>query len=287
MEDIFVDDIVDAVLPGTSFLKNGAFPELPLKLPGLDPSNRNERHSEGGLQFLAPGLANGQTAEYRETLATFASNRDAATRNSCIFRGWNYGAGTVQINAAYGSIGSGEEFAYQPPFNTETWSETHVARFTAPGGLEKRIVSAYGDWGSGRTGFFIGGTEGAFRYTPVVGASIDVISWFGSSSLNVQGNGFYFSTNNQRYLQQLNATADAFLSLPYAGNEDEIIVGYDPRLERIPPLQARDIHLIPVAAANVITPTSGAKLFWDSATDSLSAKNTAGTVFKYSGARRL
>jgi hypothetical protein len=286
MPDVYVDDIVDALPLGKTLLKTGKFPEAPVTLPGLDPTDRNWSVSDGCLQFFAPGLKAGQTAEWRESLATFDSNRDVTTLNSCIFRGWNYAAGG-QINAAYGTIGSGEEFAYQPTGNNETWSEIHPARFIPPGGLEKRLISGYGDWATGRTGILVSGSEGSIRYQPTVGASIDLIYWGSSSSMNVQGNGFYFPQSGNRYLQQLNANANGFLSLPYAGSGDEIFVGYDPHLQNIPPLCARDIHLIPVAAANVITPTSGVKLFWDSATDSLSAKTTAGTVLRYSGSRRL
>lgn len=286
MLDVFVDDIVDALPIGKDFLKTGRFPEHPLEMPSLDPLDRTARVSNGGLQYFAPGLANGDTAEYRTTLATFDSNRDTGTLNSCTFRGWNYGAGASQINPAFGSIGSGEEFAYQPPGGTETWSETHPARFTPPGGLEKRFLSGYGDWATGRTAFSFSSTQGYLQYQPLVGATTNLISWQ-SESIDVGGNGFYFPQSGNRYLQQLNANANGFLSLPYAGTGDEIIVGHDPYLGTIPPLCARDIHLIPVAAANVIAPTSGVKLFWDSATDSLSAKTTAGTVLRYSGTRRL
>lgn len=286
MDDIFVDDLVDAVEPGKYFLKNGKFPELPLALPGLDPTDREAGVSAGGLQYFAPGLREGQTAEWRETLGTFDNNREPDTLNSCIFRGWNYGAGASQINAAYGSIGSGEEFAYQPPGRTETWSESHPLRFTPPGGGERRIFSGYGYWETGQTWLACTATEGVLQYQPIVGPLVNLISW-GSESISVGGNGFYFPQSGRGYLQQLNANANAFLSLPYAGSEDEIIAGHDPLINNIPPLRTRDIHLMPVAAADVIAPTSGVKLFWDATSDSLSAKNAAGTVFKYSGSRRL
>ena len=286
MDDIFVDDLVDAVEPGKAFLKEGKFPESPLRLPDLDPTDRTARASDGGLQFFAPGLHAGQTAEWRETLGVFASNRDPATRNSVIFRGWNYGAGAAQLNPAYASIGSGEEFAYQPTGNNETWSESHPLRFTAPGGLEKRLVSGFGEWATGRTAVALIGTNGFLQYQPLVGNLVSLMSWQ-SASIDVSGNGFYFSETNKRYLNQRNANANGFISLPYVGTNDEVFVGYDPYIQNIPPLCTRDIHLIPMAAADVITPSWGVKLFWDLTTDALSAKSYTGTVFRYTGARRL
>lgn len=113
-----------------------------------------------------------------------------------------------------------------------------------------------------------------------------LIQW-GSPSISVSGNGFYFDQAGRTFLQQLNASGTAYHSLMYLDSNDEVVVGNNALLQRIPPLRARDIRLIPAAAADVIAPETGVKLFWDSATDTLSAKNAAGTVVRYSGVRRL
>lgn len=255
------------------------FAEKPVVAPGLDPTDRTARASLGWRSLFGPGLTADDTAEWREQLGTFDSNRDATTRNTARFWGWNYQNGAAQIDQAFGSIGGSEENSYQPPVPGETWSEEHW-RFTPPGGNERRPVTFYGSWTTGATGLTLAGTGLSLQFKPADGSTAtEVLNWNANTALNVQGLGFWYATNNAVYNRQLNAAADAYVALPYADALNRVVVGYDYAAGVVADQIGRGLVMQHRTEGSVATPAAGyTTLFYDSADGVLKQKNSAGVV---------
>ena len=244
--------------------------------PGIDPTVRTAVTAAGSRSVYGPGQNAGETATWREVIASFTNNRDSNTVNTCIFRGFNYGAGAAQIDGSKGSVGSGEENSYQPLSPAETWCEWHN-RGTAPGGVERRFFSGYVSWETGRTGLTITVTNFGLEYQPLVGSPTQMLSFVNGGSINLNVP-FIYATTSSPVIYQLENGSGYYIYLPYVATNNEIIRGWNPNQSRIPIGRERGIHFDPTAPADIPTPATGATLFFSSATSAWASKDSSGTV---------
>lgn len=268
------------------------FSEGPVAFPGLDPTDRTERSSDGWVSIFAPGYAAG-AVELRRQVAVYEANQaTAGTRNSCLFEGWNYAAGSAQIDATLGSIGWGIEHSYNPQ-GSQVWSEYHC-RFTPPGGgAEYRPISFYGEWTPtpGTTGLSLFGSTVSIGYMAAGTGVRTPIFTFGPSACSVtDGATFYFLTKpGGTPYKQLNSAGDAYLNLPcwapVGGFMDIVVAGFDPAFPTLwRPLQAQEFWQRPRVFSDVPTPPDGAIQYWDSATGQPLWKKADGTAVTAAGA---
>lgn len=273
----FVAEIIDASALGKSLLKDGVFPESAVRMPDLDPTTRTERQSSGYQLWRAPGPDAG-TVEFRRRIGTFDDGNGG--RNAVMTEGWNIAdAGNGQINSLWGSCRWGLEHSFYQS-GTRT-SEIHNAEFTKPGGTPKRAFTSQMRWDTGYYGAIHSGTAGDLRYDPLVGSSVQLISWDGSPSMNVGGNGFYYGDSGSYRNRQINGAGTYFVGLPYVSGND-VVLGFDPGVGAfgLPAIGvARGLRFLVSAAADIPTPAAGYKtLFVNSSGGGLAFKDESGTV---------
>lgn len=250
-----------------------------IALPGVDPSDRTARISNGRMDWVAPALANGEVI-FRRQFGTFDNQATPGLLNSTMEEGWNYQSGGSQIDPSLGSIGQAYEASYNPK-NDTIFSEWRI-QTTMPGGKPQRPFEFVMQWSNGAVFAGVHGASVGIGYRGPNGQpTVDNIS-IGNGTVEFSNAAFVNPLPGVSYYRQRNTDGTAFVELPYLDHlpsiGDVIRCGYDPGAGVERPFRAGSYWLPSQSAANVPTPPDGRVMFWDAGTDSLALKGPTGEV---------